>query len=206
VIFSQKIKKYLKYIDKRKIFYYNRNKSTRRERIYAKVSDCFLLLLLVTSVISDVQTRKVPNWLIGIGLLSGLYFQILAHGVSGIGVFLGNMMFPILILYLLFLMRALGAGDIKLFSVIGVCSQFSFLMHCMCWAFMIGAVLALGRMIRNRNFMQRMFTFVQFGQQTIRERRILAYPYDNDGKENRIYFSVAILLGFLLEWGVCNLG
>ncbi len=53
------------------------------------------------------------------GLILGFALQVREHRIWGIYYFLGNISIPVILLYLLFQMRVLGAGDIKLFSMIG---------------------------------------------------------------------------------------
>lgn len=74
---------------------------------------------MITAALQDIFAGKVTNRLIATGLVTGLVFQVMEHGAWGIWFFLGNISVPIVLLYLLFQMRALGAGDIKLFSMIG---------------------------------------------------------------------------------------
>lgn len=77
------------------------------------------LTLLSVAVVMDIQSFRISNRLIVSGFVSGLFLQVLEAGVKGLGVFILNVSIPIILFYLLFLIRALGAGDIKLFSMIG---------------------------------------------------------------------------------------
>ena len=78
-----------------------------------------LLCLLVLAAVEDVRSGKVSNRLIATGLMTGVFVQIYERRVCGVYYFLGNISIPVILLYLLFQMRVLGAGDIKLFSMIG---------------------------------------------------------------------------------------
>ena len=87
-------------------------------------SHLILYLLLIAAVIQDFDCMKVSNRLILVGLALGIFFQVIQNGPVAIVRVLPNIIFPVIVLYLLFLMRCLGAGDIKLFSVIGACINF----------------------------------------------------------------------------------
>ena len=78
-----------------------------------------LLCLLVLAAVEDVRSGKVSNRLIATGLMTGVFVQIYERRVCGVYYFLGNISIPVILLYLLCQMRVLGAGDIKLFSMIG---------------------------------------------------------------------------------------
>ncbi|MCI8991893.1 MAG: prepilin peptidase [Eubacterium sp.] len=161
-----------------------------------------MLLLLAAAVIFDLKSRKVPNFLIAAGLILGMAGQLYTSGIQGLGVFAGNVLFPILILYLLFLIRALGAADIKLFSVIGGCAGFPFLIQCIMISFITGAVFSLLQMLRNRNLCYRLITFYQYGKEVLLTGKLKPYPSDNDGKNNLIHFSLSIFISYVIGLGV----
>lgn len=102
--------------------------------------------LLVIAAVQDVQSGKISNRLIVTGLLVGFAFQIIEYQFCGVYYFLRNISVPVILLYLLFQMRVLGAGDIKLFSMIGSILTIWELLRCMVYAFFAagaGAVLFL---------------------------------------------------------------
>ena len=76
-----------------------------------------LPVLLILAVVTDFRERRISNRLIASGLFLGLALRILVEGSAGVVHFLVNISIPVIMLFLLFQMRALGAGDIKLFSV-----------------------------------------------------------------------------------------
>ena len=78
-----------------------------------------LFVLLCLAAVQDIRSGKVANRLIAMGLLAGAVFQAAEHQAWGVYYFLRNVSVPIILFYLLFQMRVLGAGDIKLFSMIG---------------------------------------------------------------------------------------
>lgn len=78
-----------------------------------------LVLLVLTAAIYDIRFRRIPNWLVGSGLLVGLGLNTflfewdgLAFAGKGIGV-------ATLIYFPLYLVRGMGAGDAKLMMAIG---------------------------------------------------------------------------------------
>ena len=80
-----------------------------------------LLLLLIMAVWMDIRTNKISNRLIGFGLFLGYIRNFEEYGWDGSIHFLIQISLPVLVFYLFFLMHVLGAGDIKLFSVISSC-------------------------------------------------------------------------------------
>jgi prepilin peptidase CpaA len=77
------------------------------------------LALAIAAAVIDVQQHRIPNWLtypaFGIGLLLRAYFYGWHGLLSGLGGFLlaGG------IIFVFYLVRAMGAGDLKLLAALG---------------------------------------------------------------------------------------
>ena len=101
------------------------------------------------------------------------------------------------LIYLLFLAGALGAGDIKLFSLIGGFVNFKELVWCIVYAFVFAAVFSVLKMLYYHIFfssMKRAWRYVQgvfYGERS-------AYVPISDTR-NKIHFSIAIFLGFIVS-------
>lgn len=155
-----------------------------------------LLELLVTAVWMDLRRKKISNRLIFVGLGLGLLFRVIECGVVGIFLFLRDISFPVILFYLLFLMHALGAGDIKLFSVIGSFLNFKGLCSCIVFAFLFGAGISMVRLLYDRSLMRKMWEFLQYIGCTVRTREITCYR-ESRSRQDVICFSVPILAGYL---------
>lgn len=159
-------------------------------------SELTLFTVVAVAVVLDVQTGKISNRLILMGLISSLMFRVWNGGTSQIPIFLGNILVPVILLYLLFVFGALGAGDIKLFSVIGGFTNLTVVLHGIFWSFVTGAVFSVLKMLYHRNFVKSMaqaFSYVR----GLLQGNMVAYPGKNE-PQNRIHFSIAILIGLVL--------
>lgn len=86
------------------------------------VKVALLLTLVVVAAWFDLKSRRIPNWLVLVGLVSSFIFQILFNSLGsfngfkawGLGLLVGFGLF--LPLYLL---HAMGAGDVKLMAMVG---------------------------------------------------------------------------------------
>jgi prepilin peptidase CpaA len=84
----------------------------------------WLLYLLLACLFSlalwyDIVSRRVPNWLIGVGLLAGLALSFPSLRGLGAEVSLQGILTGFAVFLPLYLLRALGAGDVKLMATIG---------------------------------------------------------------------------------------
>lgn len=160
-------------------------------------SEVVLYTILVVAVVQDFMYTKISNRLILVGLILSLTFGIILGGVSRIPYILLNISFPVVVLYLLYLFGVLGAGDIKLFSVIGGFTNFTMLTHCMLAAFFAGGLIALIKMLWNRNLK---FSLLK-GQLFLRaalKGNVVSYRDTMAEKRNLMHFSLAIFLGYVL--------
>lgn len=157
---------------------------------------------MTTAAATDITTGKIRNRLIVLGILSGFLFRIWESGIVGLLLSVIQIVFPVIVLFLLFLMRALGAGDIKLFSMIGSIWNFKILLYCIVWSFFTGAVLSLIKLLYHRNLIARLKYFLGYTGRCFLAKRLLIYREPSDGKQNTISFSIAVLSGFLVTMGV----
>ncbi len=78
-----------------------------------------LLLLVSVAAVFDVRSRRIPNWLVLTGLVLGVALNTILSGWSGTKSSLGGAGLAFLIYFPLYLLRAMGAGDVKLMTAIG---------------------------------------------------------------------------------------
>ncbi|MCR4695503.1 MAG: prepilin peptidase [Pseudobutyrivibrio sp.] len=75
-------------------------------------------LVLALAVYYDRKCYRIPNQLIIAAYIVYLVLDLVEYGAVGALIFLANALMPIILLYVLFLMGGMGAGDIKIFSLI----------------------------------------------------------------------------------------
>ena len=78
-----------------------------------------LACLLGLALGYDIASRRIPNWLVGMGLLAGLSFGLIDHAGMGAGNSLLGAFAGFAIMLPLHLLRAMGAGDVKLMASVG---------------------------------------------------------------------------------------
>ena len=105
---------------------------------------------LVTAVVCDLKDYRIPNELIGLGYVASYYLNVLMSGPKGVIIFFLKGIWPIAVCYVLFLIKALGAGDIKLFSVIATTVGSQDMLQIIVMSLVLGAIVGLIRIIRRR--------------------------------------------------------
>lgn len=175
------------------------------------VKDIMTLGLLMIASVSDLRSYKVKNLYIIIGVGLGIFFFIGSHTYQSLEksccVFLGTIL-PVILLWLLFRYKVIGAGDIKLFSIIGGLYGPRFVMKHMILALFFGAALSIIHFVRHKDFRYRMSHFMSFISRQNSVKDILFYPVPYYRKEKEGYsavipFTLAITAGFILcRYGV----
>jgi len=76
-------------------------------------------IVAVIAGLYDLRYRRVPNWLVLGGLAAGLGLNTWVNGFGGLGTSLKGAGLALLVYLPLYLIRAMGAGDVKLMAAIG---------------------------------------------------------------------------------------
>lgn len=163
-----------------------------------------LLLVLGAGSYYDIREHRIPNWWILSGMAAGsllAFFE--SGGAAGSMIFLkvflaflGRMAAVIALLFILFLCRMVGAGDIKLAALICGCQGLYRGAICVGLGFLIGALWSLVKMIRDGSLLRRISYFLAYFKHTIHTRKITAYYVPaRDGYDGVIPLGPCFFLG-----------
>lgn len=123
-----------------------------------------LIVLLVCASILDCLYEKVPNSFIILGIIFGVIYRIVVLGETNYLNILVGFMLPILLLFPVFFIRAMGAGDIKLLAVVSLFIGSKGILLSTAYAIIFGAALALVKMLVSKNLKKRfryLFSFIK---------------------------------------------
>lgn len=102
-----------------------------------------IIVLLVVAVVGgiwDLRTRRIPNWLTLAGLIAGFALNGVLYGLAGLGRAGIGMLTGFGIYLLLYLLRAMGAGDVKFMAAIGSIVGWWWWFHIFFVAVIVGAI------------------------------------------------------------------
>lgn len=116
-----------------------------------------LMMLLVIAAVSDMRTGRIPNWLVFGGALYALvynaFFPLYPRDI-GILFALGGLGVGLVAFLPLYLLRVMGAGDVKLMAMVGAFLGASATVGAILATLIAGGVLAIafalcsGRLVR----------------------------------------------------------
>jgi prepilin peptidase CpaA len=108
------------------------------------------LMILALAVLKDMQAHKIPNALTLSGAVAGLSLQTIAGGLPGLLSSFAGLAAGIAILLPFYLLRGMGAGDVKLMGAVGTFIGAKPVLLAACATLCIGVVLGIAVAVRHR--------------------------------------------------------
>lgn len=153
------------------------------------------------SALADLKTDRIPNGFVLLGIVIGVLGS-LWHG-SDIRHIVVSMLLAFLLLYPLFKIGAMGAGDIKVLIMIGSFVEIKELIVILIMSFVIGAACSLAKLLSEHNGRERLYYFLSYVSDVTRTRQWKIYGEHTiqDYKQyrrNKIHFTVPVLFSVVL--------
>lgn len=109
------------------------------------------VLILLSATIAgyfDLRWHRVPNWLVGLTVAVALAWHTSVSGPSGLWSSLAGLLLGMGLLFPLFLLRGMGAGDVKFCGALGAALTYRHLFAVLTISLLVGAVMALYVILR----------------------------------------------------------
>lgn len=167
-----------------------------------QITNIMLGLLLIVAVISDLRARKIPNLLLGIGIIAAFAWNFYFQGLGGLMFSLKGFGVGVVLLVIPFMMGGMGSGDVKLLGMIGAFQGPSYAFSTFIWMALIGGVLAMFYLIKDGQLLS---TFNRLGRGMVNAVKLQqgsVFLNSVEKKEFKVYFpyGVAIALGALAAY------
>ena len=168
-----------------------------------------LLMILIAAVYTDYSQNRIPNWIIVFGLISGCFISYIYGGIGMLLEGLLGMVLPIVLLYPVFVIGGMGAGDLKLFAVVGSYLGIKGITISFVSAFIVGATISLVKMLCFRNFKERIYYFFSYLSDLFIEGKWQLYETSKgqsseeslEFPKHKIHFALPIFLGVAIYLG-----
>ena len=128
---------------------------------FIEIRLAIVLLLLLVATAFDIRSRRIPNWLVFSGALIGIVYHALSPYDRGTIYALEGLAVGFIAFLPLYILRAMGAGDVKLMAMAGAFLGPASTLSAVLLTFIAGGVLAIVAAVRN-GAMQMLLKNVRF--------------------------------------------
>lgn len=162
-----------------------------------------LLLIPLAAVVSyyDVRYRRIPNALVVATLISGLTINLAFGGLKGAIASISGCGLAFVLMFVLHVFGAMGAGDVKLFAAIGSVTGAYLVLPTFFLVMMTGLVLAVYSMVRANAVRTTMIGVVQILAGLLPGWRMPRFEVPKD-RSHTIPYGVAITVGSMIATAV----
>ena len=160
-----------------------------------------LIGVFCVAIFMDWRHYRIPNACIMVGMTAGLIMTYVSYSVSGLLKAVGAAAVIFLAFYPFYLLGALGAGDVKLFMMVGCYhSQMGTdgLIHYLFAAMAIAAVISVGKMAVYAQSRERLFYLMRYLRKVAVTGTVDTYQIDRTQKQCVVRLSIPAFMSLLL--------
>ncbi|HEY7785568.1 MAG TPA: prepilin peptidase [Pyrinomonadaceae bacterium] len=157
-----------------------------------------LVPLAVIIIYHDVRYRRIPNAFVLATLISGIAINTIFGGFNGVLSSLGGCALAFILIFVLHVFGAMGAGDVKLFSALGAVMGANLVVPTFLVVVLTGGLLAIVSIMRAGAVMTTMHRVLQIlvGLLPGWEMPKFTVPAD---RRHTVPYGVAITIGGLIS-------
>lgn len=129
-----------------------------------------IVLYAAVAAAFDLKKRKIPNTLNLTAVVVGLFYAIVSAGYSGLEQSLLGSAVGLGLFYIVYLLKAIGAGDVKFLAGLGALGGAEFALKVAASSVLIAAFFGIIQLIVNKrfiDFVQRVVSFQFLRAQTL---------------------------------------
>ncbi len=165
------------------------------------VKALLLSIVLSLALYYDLKERKIKNLLTFPAAVAGLIINYLDSGSGGLLFAFQGWVCPIVLLFIFYYIKVLGAGDIKLFAAIGAIMGWSFVFYSFIFSVYVGGMIALIILVKRKALQMRFRYFFNYLQAVWVAKNLLLYSTKED-LSAKFSFATAIVPGTMLQLGI----
>jgi prepilin peptidase CpaA len=146
-----------------------------------RVQDMVLALMLLVCLLTDLSRQKIYNLVIFPVMVFGLFYNLATGGWPGLLQSLLGILAGLGILIIPFALGGMGAGDVKLLSVIGAVKGPLFIFYTALGMGLAGGIIALAILIYRKNLLNTLSRFLRGVWLLLLTRfRVVAFEFDHE--------------------------
>lgn len=163
-----------------------------------------IVLGLIVSFVAvyDFCQRRIPNGLLLLIIINGFIYRMHNLGVIGLLVYMVFSVGTIALLFPIFKVGGLGAGDVKLFGLVAGYLPFGKILYFLFFSMLIAAIISLFKIILFKNIKERWNILIKYFRDVAERRSLFLYPVSKDhDRKATVSLSAPILCSLMFFWG-----
>lgn len=165
-------------------------------------SETFLIwvtaLFLALVMVWDWRWRRIPNIVTYPTLAAAVLYRTIAAGVDGLFLSLGGIIVGGGLLFIGYLFRLMGAGDVKAMAVLGGIWGGQEVLNIMLYTFVAGGVVAIGILLLHGLLAETVKRYGSMAKVFLLSGAISYLPPSLDEGKQKLPYGVVIAIGALL--------
>ena len=160
-----------------------------------------LIGVFCAAIFMDWLHYRIPNVCIIVGIAAGFIMTYVSYSISGLLQAIGIASVIFLAFYPFYLLGALGAGDVKLFMMVGCYSCYmgtDGIIHYMLITMTIAAVISVIKMIIYAESRERLIYLVQYLRKAAMTGVVDTYQVDKTQKQCVVRLSIPAFFSLIL--------
>ena len=155
-----------------------------------------ILISATTAAYFDFRWRRIPNWLVGATIALSLSWHAWSSGWDGLLLSGAGLLIGVALLLPLYLLKGMGAGDVKFFGAIGAAVTSKHILAVFVFAALIAGGMALFRVVAARALVATLSNIVDILNRFL-HGRFSPHPVARLANENAlaIPFGVSVAVG-----------
>jgi prepilin peptidase CpaA len=167
----------------------------------ATIFQFFLIPLAALVIYHDVRYRRIPNAFVLATLISGLTLNFALGGINGGLNSIGGCLLAFILMFMLHVFGAMGAGDVKLFAAIGSVIGAQLVLPTFVVVVLLGGLLALVTVLRSGVFGTTMHRVLQIFVGLLPGWQMPKFSVPAD-RRLTIPYGVAITIGAIIATAI----
>lgn len=161
----------------------------------------FLIPLAALVIYYDVRYRRIPNVFVLATLIAGLTLNLAFGGLGGGLNSIGGCLFAFILMFMLHVFGAMGAGDVKLFAAIGSVIGAQLVLPTFVVVVITGGILALFNILRSGIFKTTMHRVLQILVGLLPGWQMPKFSVPSD-RRLTVPYGVAITIGAIISTAI----
>lgn len=152
-----------------------------------------LMILVAAAFYTDIKNARIPNLLTTYSMLVSFVYHFIVGGWQGFGFSVLGCGVGIGIFILLYVFKALGAGDVKLFGAIGAIMGLEFTLYSMMYSVIYAGFIGILILLVRKQFMKRMWNLFYYFAGIFIGRNLSSLNYTSKHTALTFPFMYAVL-------------